>query len=276
MNRFKQIFLITLTLSLLSSCNFIRNSFKYKKTTEEFVETLLKEDYDKCLDYMAMDNEMANNINVDTLKAQLKKFREIIVTNFGNKLDFRFMKAEKKFSTKQEASLPPNSTLVLIEFSNGKEFGVFRVFFDDKSGKILNISNLNIKQPIPSMTFFWLFGILALSIPAFNIYVIRKIKRSRLKNKGLKYIAVILLNVPSFTYSAVNGFSFNLLSFQILLGISFSYMGYLNSAWSVGIPLGGLFWFWKLRSNKIDNKNSISDTLNTEEKKDDKEEKETV
>ena len=186
------------------------------------------------------------------------------------------MKAEKKFSTKQEASLPPNSTLVLIEFSNGKEFGVFRVFFDDKSGKILNISNLNIKQPIPSMTFFWLFGILALSIPAFNIYVIRKIKRSRLKNKGLKYIAVILLNVPSFTYSAVNGFSFNLLSFQILLGISFSYMGYLNSAWSVGIPLGGLFWFWKLRSNKIDNKNSISDTLNTEEKKDDKEEKKTV
>ena len=29
-------------------------------------------------------------------------------------------------------------------------------------------------------------------------------------------------------------------------------MGYLNSYWTFGIPLGGLYWFWKLRQQKND------------------------
>lgn len=35
-----------------------------------------------------------------------------------------------------------------------------------------------------------------------------------------------------------------------MLGVSFSYMGYLSSAWTFGLPLGGLYWFWKLRQPK--------------------------
>jgi hypothetical protein len=27
-------------------------------------------------------------------------------------------------------------------------------------------------------------------------------------------------------------------------------MGFLNSYWTFGIPLGGLYWFWKLRQYK--------------------------
>jgi len=77
----------------------------------------------------------------------------------------------------------------------------------------------------------------------------------------LKYIAVIFLNVPAFTYAAVNGFSFNLLSFQFLLGISFSYMGYLNSAWTFGLPLGGLYWFWKLKMKKLEITNMTDEAL---------------
>lgn len=100
------------------------------------------------------------------------------------------------------------------------------------------------------MTLFWLFGLLAICIPVFNIYVIRQIKRSNLKKKWLKYIAVIFLNTPAITYAAVNGLSFKLINFQILLGVSFGYMGYLNSYWTFGIPLGGLYWFWKLRQQK--------------------------
>ena len=46
MNRIKQILMIVLTVSLLSSCDFIKNTFEYKDTTKEFVETLIKEDYD--------------------------------------------------------------------------------------------------------------------------------------------------------------------------------------------------------------------------------------
>jgi len=267
MKRITQVLILILTIPILSGCTFISNTFKYKDTTKEFVETLLKEDYNKCVDYMALDHEMANNINIDTLKLGLASFREIIVHNFGTDLDFTFMRAEKTFSTIEGKSTPANTTLVLIEFSNGKEFGVFRVIFDDISRKILKINTLDVKLPIPSMTIFWLYGLLALCVPIFNIYVIRKIKKSPLRRKGWKYIAVIFLNVPAFTYAAVNGFSYSLLSFQFLLGVSFSYMGYLSASWTFGLPLGGLYWFWKLK--KMDNNKTLipEETIEQNEEK---------
>ena len=92
-------------MSLLTSCEFISNTFKYKNTTKEFVQTLLKEDYEKCLDSMAMNNELAENTNIDTLKLGLANFRELIVRNFGTELDYSFMKSEKKFSTNPEENM---------------------------------------------------------------------------------------------------------------------------------------------------------------------------
>ncbi len=100
------------------------------------------------------------------------------------------------------------------------------------------------------MTYFWLFGFLALSVPIFNIYVIRQVKRSNLKRKWLKYLAIVVFNVSSINYEALNGLSFELFNLQILLGMSFNYMGYLNAAWSFGLPFGSLYWFWKLRQKK--------------------------
>ena len=237
-------------VSLLTSCDFIKNTFTYKDKTKDFVETLIKEDYTKCVDQMAMTHEMAENTNIDTMKIGLANFRQLIVNNWGTELEYSFMKSEKKFSTVEADNTPPNTTLALIEFNNKKEFGVLEVLFDDKSQKILNIKTLDVKAPIPTMTYFWLFGLLAICIPIFNIYVIRQIKRSDLKKKWLKYIAVIFLNTPAITYSAVSGLSFKLINLQILLGVSFGYMGFLNSYWTFGIPLGGLYWFWKLRQQK--------------------------
>lgn len=250
MNRTKKIVLTILTVSLLTGCDFVKNTFTYKDKTSEFVETLLKEDYNKCVDLMAMEHEMAKNTNIDTMKMGLANFRQLIVNNWGTELEYSFMKSEKKFSTVEADNTPPNTTLVLVEFNNQKDFGVLQVLFDDTSKKILNIKTLDVKAPIPTMTYFWLFGLLAICIPIFNIYVIRQIKRSDLKKKWLKYIAVIFLNTPAITYAAVNGLSFKLINLQILFGVSFGYMGYLNSYWTFGIPLGGLYWFWKLRQLK--------------------------
>ncbi len=247
MKKIKQILLIILTATLLTSCDFISNTFKYKKTTEEFVENLLKEDFDKCIDLMAIEHEIGKNTNLDKLKVGLSDFRQIIIDNWGTNLEYSFMKSEKRFSTKDSENTPPNTTLVLVEFKNKKDFGVLQVLFDDNSKKILIINTLDIKAPIPTMTYFWLFGLIAIWVPIFNIYVIRQIKRSNLKKKWLKYIAVISLNVPAITYTALNGLSFELLNFQILLGFSFGYMGFINSYWAFGIPLGGLYCFWKLR-----------------------------
>ena len=266
MNITKNILLLILTVFFLTGCNFIRNTFKYKDTAKEFVEALIKEDYNKSIELMAMEHEMAKNTNVDTLKMTLTNVRNIIVENWGTELEYSFMKSEKKFSTIEAKNTPPNTTVILIEFKNKKEFGVFKFLFDDKSKKILHINILDIKAPIPTMTYFWLFGLLAICIPVFNVYVIIQIKRNNLKRKWLKYIAVILLNVPAITYAAVNGLSFKLLSFQVLLGISFGYMGYLNSYWAFGIPLGGIYWFWRIRRKKnkiIEIEKTLADQNNT-------------
>ncbi|CAN5388524.1 hypothetical protein BH09BAC3_BH09BAC3_26730 [soil metagenome] len=263
----RKLLLTILTVSLLTSCDFIKNAFTYRDKTEEFVEILIKEDYDKAIDHFAMEHDMAKNTDINVLKKGLADFRQKIVDNFGTKLDYSFMKAEKKFSTNEEDNTPPNTTVALIEFSNGKEFGVFKVLFDDSSGKILKINALDVKEPIPSMTIFWLFGLLAICIPVFNIYVIRQIKRSDLSKKWLKYIAVIFLNVPAITYAAVGGLSYKLLNFQILFGVSFGYMGFLNSYWTFGIPLGGLYWFWRLRKKNVETQEtelSVDKTIGTE------------
>ena len=263
MNRNNQLLIIIISILTLPSCEFISNTFEYRKTTEEFTNALIKENYDKCVDLFAMEHEMAQNVNVDTMKAGLPVFRERIVDNFGEKLEYTLMSAEKKFSTIEGESTAPNTTNVLVQIENQEDFGILKLLFDDTSKKILNINTLNVREKIPNMLPFWLFGFLAICIPIFNIYVINQIRKSNLKRKWLKYLAVLFFNVPALTYSAVGGLSFKLLNFQILLGISFSYMGYMNSIWSFGIPLGGLFWLWKLR-NRSDEKEQNGKNENDE------------
>ena len=236
--------------------------FTYKSTVEGFVEALIEEDYEKSLTFMAIENEAYGSTNIDTLKSGLVDFQNLIVDNFGKELVYKFMTANKTVSTEKGKSTAPNTTVAQIQFSNNKEFGVFEIIFDDISNKILNIQTLDIKEPIPNMLQFWLFGIFAICVPIFNIWTIRKIKKSDLKKKWLKYVAVLFFNVPAITYSAINGLSFSLLSFQILLGISFSYMGYLSSAWTFGIPLGGLYWSWKLNQNNIKESKLEEEILN--------------
>ena len=250
MKRIEQIVLTILTVSILTSCNFVSNLFKYRETTKELVNNILKKDYDNAVKLFALEHPSFAGTSVDTLKAKLPSMRDILVKNFGEHLDFSMMTAEKKWSTEAEENTPPNTTVVLMQIANDKEFGILKVWFDDNSKKVVFIKTLDVKEPIPSMTIFWLFGLLAICVPIFNIYVIRQIKRSDLKKKWLKYITILILNVPAITYTAVNGLSYNLLSFQIMLGVSFSYMGYLSSAWNFGLPLGGLYWFWKLRQPK--------------------------
>jgi len=252
MNRNIQLLILIIPILLMTSCEFIGNTFEYQKTTEEFTKALINEDYDKCVELFAMEHEMAENVNIDTMKAGLPILRELIISNFGEELEYTLMSAEKKFSTVEGESTAPNTTHILVQIENQNEFGVLKLLFDDTSKKILNLNALNVKEKIPNMVSFWLFGLLAICIPIFNIYVINQIRKRNIKRKWLKYLAILFFNVPAITYSAVGGLGFKLLSFQILLGISFGYMGYMNSMWAFGIPFGGIYWLWKLknRNNK--------------------------
>jgi len=233
----------------LNGCNLINSLSSYRTTTESFTNSLINRDFDKCISLMAVGK--ANDADIRQLKVSLDTFSNVIVKNFGNKLEYSFMKAEKKFSSDKEDNLPPNTTLVQIEFHSDKYVGVMEVLFDDKTKKIDNIKALDVKQPIPDMTKFWLFGIFAAIVLTFNIYTIVMVKRSGLKRKWLAYIGIILLNVPTIQYHAIEGLFFKPLYFQILLGVSFQTTGYFGSVWDVAIPLGAIIALWRIsRLNK--------------------------
>lgn len=179
----------------LNGCNLISSLSGYNSTTETFTNSLINRDFDKCISLMSVGR--ASDAEVRQLKVDLDTFSKVIVRNFGTKLEYSFVKAEKKFSSNKEENLPPNTTLVQIEFHGDKYVGVMEVLFDDKTKKIDNIKALDVKQLIPDMTKFWLFGIFAAGVLAFNIYTIVMVKRSGLKRKWLAYIGIVLLNIPT-------------------------------------------------------------------------------
>ena len=241
----RSLFTILLVFAFcLNGCNLISSLSGYNSTTETFTNSLINRDFDKCISLMSVGR--ASDADVRQLKVNLDTFSKVIVRNFGTKLEYSFVKAEKKFSSNKEENLPPNTTLVQIEFHGDKYVGVMEVLFDDKTRKIDNIKTLDVKQLIPDMTKFWLFGIFAAGVLAFNIYTIVMVKRSGLKRKWLAYIGIVLLNIPTIQYNAIGGLSFKLLYFQILLGVSFQKMGYLGSAWAVAIPLGAIIAQWRI------------------------------
>jgi hypothetical protein len=263
MTKLNQTALILFSVSLLASCDFINNTLTYKDTTDKLVESIINEDYDNTLNYFALENDYHKKTPFDTLKSKFSSFRKLILEHFGDNLEYTFMTASRTFSTNNVKATEVHTTDALIQFENKKEFGVLELVFDNESNKIISIKPLDIKERIPNMLLFWLFGLPALCILIFNLLVIRKIKKSRLKRKWLKCLCVFVFNAPTITYSAVTGLSFGLLSFQLMLGVGVNYMGYLNAAWAIGLPLGGLYWLWKLRDKAVDDLGYASPKVNT-------------
>ncbi|MFA6084494.1 hypothetical protein [Mucilaginibacter sp.] len=259
----KKYLLISFTfiaIVVLSSCNLLTNSFKYGDITKEFTTSLVEKNYAKCISLLKIDN----NVNQDTVKATLAKFSDIVIRNFGNKLEYSFIKSEKNYSTIAENNTPPNTTLVYVQFSNKKQFGIIQALFDDKSGKILDIKTLNVKENIPNMLPFWLFGLLAICIPIFNIYMLVQVKRSDMRRKWQKYLFIVFLNVPAIGYNAVTGLFIKYLNFQIMLGFSFAISDYLDSFWIFGVPIGAIIVLIKLKSGKYTSVNNNIQATNEE------------
>lgn len=234
-----------LVMLAFSSCKPLLNWKEYKTKTAAFSDAMLRGDVARCKQLCAPNlQDMPDSV----FRASLSKTAHLIDTYWGTHLNYTFTKANKQWSTGSMYSTPPNTTQTFIQFDNGKYFGVYRVLFDDKTGRIADFTIMDIKYPVPSMAKFWMLIPIGLCIVAFDIYVIVKIKRSKLRRKWLKYIAVALLNFPSFTYNPFTGFGFKLSTH--LFGFSYSQMGYLETAMSFAIPVAGIYWLWKLKRRK--------------------------
>ena len=246
MNRNVFSFLLFVALVFFSSCDYFSKASVYESETEDVIELLHDGDYEEVMANMAWESEAFQNTSEEDLKSGMMALSEVLRKNFDGDIELSFMDAKEG----DGVNLPAHATLITYELSDGRNLGVLDVIFDDSSGKMITISLRNVKEPKLSMSFFWLFGLLTLCVPAFNLYVIYLIKKSSVKRKWLKYLAVIFLNVPSLVYMPIGGFSLELLSFQMLLGISVHYVNYFGAAWAVGGPLGGAYWFWKLKFQK--------------------------
>lgn len=230
----------------ISGCNFIQNAYKYNDTNKEFVQYLLKRDYDKAVGHMALDREEMGSQSPENLKAGLSELSGILIENFGENATTRFCSASKSYSSVKEDNTPPNTTVVLMEVVGKNHFAVFRFLQDDISGKILAVRIVSNRYDVPNMLSFWLFLIPVLIVLGFNIYVLVSVKRSNVLHKWRKYLMIIFLNLPTVVYSAVGKLSI-VLSIQLMFGISFSLLGYSGSVLKFGIPLGSLYVLWKLK-----------------------------
>jgi hypothetical protein len=232
----------------LSSCDYYRNAFVHGGAAKEFMNDLMHKDYDKCVDLM--DGKMAATSGArDTLKSNLNQFHDRIAKDFGDDPSFSYLRAQKKST--MTMSYIPNTTTVFLQISNDKDLDVIEVLFNDKTGKLMNIKSRDMKAAIPDMGNFWFFGICTLGVFLFNIYMLRRVKRSDMVKKWQKYLAIILLNAPTIGYAQVSGVIL-MYRIQLFFGVNFIKMGYPSSAWMFGIPLGSLYILWQLKTGKYE------------------------
>lgn len=263
------IILTALTIGFLSSCGYFQNGYDYGNTTKQFMASLMHKDYNKCISLMQLGNKTSDKRYMDTvIKPGLVDFHNTIARTVGEDPDYSFLRTEQH-STLVSAPIP-NTTTILLEFSNDKNIGVIEALFDNKTGKIMSIRPDTVKagkiiQPLPNRTHFWIFGIFTLCVFAFNIHVLIRVYNSDMANKWQKYLAIILLNVPAVCYSPIQGLFFQFFASQFFLGINFVKLGYMGSTFIFGIPLGGLYLFWQFR--KADKQKRFESKLSKKEKR---------
>lgn len=146
----KKLIYSILFIALISSCNVEveTRTKEFENTTKEFVNSLIKEDYDKCIEKTATEIDALKNVPVDTLKASLVNLRTFVIENFGTDLEYKVTSVQRNLSTSTENGNLPNTTTVLAKLINNKEnyFGEIKLLYDDKSSKIINFNTVSVKQ----------------------------------------------------------------------------------------------------------------------------------
>lgn len=97
----------------------------------------------------------------------------------------------------------------------------------------------------------YFFFMLAILIPAFNIYTIVVAVKTRIRRKWLWIILIIMLNVPFYFNWSTGGVYWKNLTFQLIgLGIE-QYSIYVPWMFAISIPFGSvIFWLKRRRIKK--------------------------
>jgi hypothetical protein len=238
---------ILIILPVLTGCSFYGSILDYKKLCNATIDNTINERYDTILKTLNVDP--ADTVKAGQTIAAIKNFRNSLIENFGTDYNTWFMSATKKFSTEGDE---PDITTVEIQIDNGEFYSVLTFIIDDTSGYLQSVNLAEKKWLIPDLTMFWLFGIMPLVVLIFNIFSIRRVIKSDITPKWVFILLCILLNIPSLR-CFIDYPQLRLtadLSFQMLFGISFNFMGYNNYAMSFGLPIGSFIIHFVLYRQK--------------------------
>ena len=130
--------ILVIIVILSTSCGMMGNIKEYQDTTQEFTETLLAEDYEKCMDYLVQEE----GLDQGEIKEKLMRLREYLFSNYGEDLNYSLVSAKQnKISlTSGNFDTNPNQTVMKVKVSNEQNYFIYDIIFDDDSKKIKTLN----------------------------------------------------------------------------------------------------------------------------------------
>ncbi len=232
---------------ILYSCNNDTQERPKEELVLDFVKNIISGNYQKCNPFLVEDQRVH-----DSAIFLFDGLRYRVTSEFEHDLQFKHIGYAKTLLNlgidKEDQYQHQSLEWRYVQIEDKRMFSLFRVGLTAK-GKVVAISMLNELYRKPNMKYFWAIGIVFLMIVlTINIYAAIRVYRSNVVKKYLKYITIVLFNIPVLGCNALTGPFFNLFSFQ-LFGIGFGNSNYFETFWTIGFPLGALFVLWKLRNN---------------------------
>lgn len=233
-------------LVFLTGCSFLNSSSEGYQNAVGQVNAIANGDFDEAVSYFDMD--LTDTAQVNTLKRQLPNLQSAITENFGKDFKLSFASSDKKFSfsTASDEGTVIEPLKVKIQIKSDTHFGIIEATINEQTNKIKYINLLNYKEEIPSFILIYLAALIAIGVAALNIKAINRIRKSELKRKWLRIIGVLFFNVPAITLTALGSLNIDI-SFQMLLGVSFSATGIDQTFITFGIPIGSIVTLIKVK-----------------------------
>lgn len=232
-----------LSLSLKTFQTVAQSRNNIEELSSNFVHSLVNGNSDAALGLIDP------NLHQDSASAMLDALRYRLMNNFGKEISVKTLGSEQVvllLGSNKLLSQSPRRSYVQIE--DGYKFSVIQVVFND-ANKIVSFGMLREIYPKPKTQRMWMIGIpILLIVLGFNIFVMYKVYKSDVRRKWLKFLMILLLNLPSIGYSAINGVFFKIIYIN-LLGVSFSYSSYWSTYLVISFPIGAIIVYWKLKNN---------------------------
>jgi len=239
------------TLAVLTVLGMVASGFLskgYLVSAEPFFASLIEGRFDAARRSLFLppnaDAALFSDDKLAALQSALKDSLKEGVT-------VRFNRSQKVVSTNPSEATPDGTTRVYFDLVAADRYVEVETLINDHSQKFQYVNLSQAARPVPNLLVLWIVGALFLSIPALNLWAMVRIRSNVAKGRIWRYVTVLVFNLPSITYFATGGIHVDPWTNQMMLGFSFNLSGLSQASASIGLPLGALFWVFKMRRSSL-------------------------